>query len=94
VGVIVLANSIKSLESILSLDIIKSLLRANTLEISRLNTTIALLIKAGVPFDVTFNPATRRIESAAQLTIYINPTTTLSFTFEFDAGPAVRFTDG
>ena len=84
-------SSIKSLESLLSLDIIKTLLRVNSMEVSRFNTVIALLIKAGIPFDVTFDPGTRRTVSAAQLTIYINPTTTLVFTFEFEEGPVPSF---
>lgn len=84
-------SSIKSLESLLSLDIIKTLLRVNTMEVSRFNTVIALLIKAGIPFDVEFNPGTRRTVSAAQLTIYINPTTTLVFTFEFEEGAIPSF---
>lgn len=81
-----MAYSKRSLESVLALDVIRSLVRANTIEISRLNTTIALLIKAGVPFDLKFTPGTRRTASAAQLTIYINPTTTLGFTFQFQEG--------
>lgn len=76
-------NSKRTLESILALDIIKTLIRANTIEISRLNTTIALLIKAGVAFDLEFTPGTQRIASSAQLTIFINPTTTLGLPSSF-----------
>jgi len=79
-------NSKRTLESILAMDIIKTLIRANTIEISRLNTTIALLIKAGIAFDLTFTPGTQKIATSAQLTIYINPTTTLGFTFQFQEG--------
>ncbi len=79
-------SSKRTLESILALDIIKTLIRANTIEISRLNTTIALLIKAGVHFDLEFSPGTQRTASSAQLTIFINPTTTLGFTFQFQEG--------
>ncbi|MGE5543574.1 MAG: hypothetical protein ACM3UW_01245 [Bacillota bacterium] len=81
-----MANSKRTLESILALDIIGTLIRANTIEISRLNTAITLLIKAGVPFDLTFTPGTRRTASAATLTVFINPTTTLNFTFQFQEG--------
>ena len=60
------------------------------MEICRLNTAITLLIQARVPFDIEFNPGNRRIAASAQLTIYINPTTTLNFTFQFQEG-ALRF---
>lgn len=81
-----MTHSKKSLESILALDIIRTLIRADTIEVSRLNTAVALLIKAGVPFDLEFSPGTRRTASEATLKIYINPTTTLSFTFQFQEG--------
>ncbi len=79
-------NSKRTLESILALDIIRTLIGANTIEISRLSTAITLLIKAGIPFDVAFTPGTRRTAAAATLTVFINPTTTLGFTFQFQEG--------
>jgi hypothetical protein len=75
--------------AILTSDIFLALLSRDTVQIAQLNAAIALLIKAGIPFDVAFSPGTRRVATAAELTIYINPTTTLNFTFTFEAGATI-----
>ncbi len=76
----------QSLESLLALDAITMLIKGNNFEISRLNTAIAVLIKKRIPFDLEFTPGQRRLAASAVLTIYINPTTTINFTFQFQEG--------
>ncbi|MFU0799395.1 MAG: hypothetical protein ACFWUE_01820 [Xylanivirga thermophila] len=79
-------KNIKDIYEILSADIFKLLINNNTVQITQLNAAITLLIKNGIPFDVVFTPGTRRTEPQAELTIYINPNTTITFTMGFGSG--------
>ncbi|MGE4282654.1 MAG: hypothetical protein AB7G87_02945 [Clostridia bacterium] len=79
----------KEVMTIITSDIFSALLNRGSIQVAQLNAAIALLIKAGIPFDVEFSPGTRRAAAAAELTIYMNPTTTLSFTLTFEAGPSI-----
>ncbi|MBS4537435.1 hypothetical protein GOQ27_03115 [Clostridium sp. D2Q-11] len=58
----------------------------DVIKIAQLNATVSLLIKKGIPFDIEFSPGTRRIATQAILTIYIKPTTQLTFIISFDEG--------
>ncbi len=53
----------------------------DTLTIAQFNALCALLIKNNIPFDTTYTTGTRRDEPSLQVTIYINPKTTLNYTF-------------
>lgn len=77
---------IKEIEFLLASDTFRALLCENAIRITQLNAVIALLIKAGIPFDLEYSPGTRRLAAAANLTIYINPTTTVNFTLSFEEG--------
>ncbi len=68
----------------LSSSIFKNLLKSHTLQIAQFNFITSLLIKIGIPFDVSFTPRTQRDDASASLTIHINPNTTVRFKFYFD----------
>ncbi len=51
------------------------------INIAQFNALCALLIVNNIPFDTTFNSGTRRDDPSLQVTIYINPNTTLNYTF-------------
>jgi hypothetical protein len=74
---------------LLSTEIFKQLLNSDAIQINKLNTALTLLIQGGIPFDLEFSPGTRRDAPAAELTIYINPTTTIQFTISFEAGSTI-----
>ncbi|SNS78735.1 hypothetical protein SAMN05446037_102116 [Anaerovirgula multivorans] len=74
----------KELISLLSTDLFLSLLNSNKIKFSQLLAIQTLLFKAGIPFDLSFSPGTRRVVSTALLTIFINPQTTLRFTISFN----------
>lgn len=80
-----MADLDNKLMTLLSTDIFKSLLNSDEFEIAKLNTAIALLIKAGIPFELTFTPGTRRDAATATLTVYINPATSIKFTITFNS---------
>ncbi len=54
----------------------------DTLSIVQFNALCTLLIKSNIPFDAQFNSGTRRDEPSLQVTIYINPNTTITYTFD------------
>lgn len=74
---------------ILSSEIFQKLVNANFIKIKQLNAAVALLIKAGIPFNLIFSPGTRREAAAAELVIYINPTTTINFILNFEPGGSI-----
>lgn len=63
--------------------------RSRNIKIAEFDALIAILIKAKIPFDVEYSPGNRREAESAALIIYINPTTTLNLTFDFQAAGGV-----
>jgi hypothetical protein len=59
------------------------------MRIAELDAILAILIKTQIPFDVQYSPGTRRVAESAELTIFINPTTTLNFILNFQAGSSI-----
>ncbi|MDO7788253.1 hypothetical protein [Desulforamulus aquiferis] len=84
-----MTDYIKEIEFLLASDTFRALLCTDAIQISQLNAVVVLLIKAGIPFDISYSPGTRRLSAAAELTIFINPTTTLNFTLSFEAGGSI-----
>ncbi len=74
---------------LLSCDTFRLLTTSSTIKIVQLNAVIALLIKLNIPFDIEYSPGTRRLAAAASLTVYITPTLTLSYNFNFEAGGSI-----
>ncbi len=79
----------KQLLNLLSADIFKKVLNNDLFQIAQFNMLITLLIKAGIPFDVSFSPETRRDAASASISIIINPTTTLEFVINFEPGQSI-----
>ncbi len=65
------------------------LMYSNNMKIAEFDAIVSLLIKARIPFDVAYSPGTRRAAESAELTIYINPVTTLNFTLSFEPGASI-----
>lgn len=74
----------KEFFKILKSEVFVNLLNADKIKIAELNTAIALLIKCDISFDVEFTSGTERLLPQALLTVYINPNTSLQFTFFFN----------
>ncbi|MEW6663089.1 MAG: hypothetical protein ACOY9Y_03205 [Bacillota bacterium] len=74
---------LQELECLLAIDAFQSLSKSAVLKIGQLNVIIAILIKASIPFDLSFDPGNRRNAAAAKLSIFINPSTNLHFTISF-----------
>jgi len=79
----------KDLLNLLSADIFKKVLNNDLFQTTQFNLLINLLIKAGIPFDISFSPETLRAASSASISIFINPTTTLQFIINFEPGQSI-----
>jgi hypothetical protein len=76
----------KELNTILASEVFTNLVNSKTLKIVEFDAIIALLIKLKIPFDVEYSPGNRRLAESTSLSVYINPSTTLNFTINFEAG--------
>lgn len=72
--------------NILSTSIFQKIIDNDFIKIEQLNAAINLLIKMNIPFSLTFDQATRSEEKSATLTITLNPSTSISFTINFEEG--------
>lgn len=82
----------KELETILKTEIFTRVINSDFAKLAEINALLALLIEADIPFDTAFSPGTRRTAAAIELTIYINPTTTINFVITLEQGGSI-FTD-
>ncbi len=88
-----MAGISKALLTILSTEVFQRILNNDVLKIEQLLAAQKLLLVAGIPYDLLFESGTRRQVPAAELIIYINPTTTIEFTIAFETG-TTGFTGG
>lgn len=65
----------------LNADIFKQILQNDALTIAQFNTVTALMIRKRIPFDTKYTNGTRRDDPTLEITIYINPNTTLTYSF-------------
>jgi hypothetical protein len=75
--------------SLLSVDIFRQVLCGEPITMCKFNILTSLLISAGVSYDVSFVAGTRKEAPAIQLTIHINPTSTLVFAVPLGLGSTV-----
>lgn len=82
-------NYMKELQSLFTVEAFKALVNQDVIKIGQLHTIIDILIKAAIPFDITFSPGTKRVAPAIRVTIFINPTTTVSFVLNLESGGSI-----
>jgi hypothetical protein len=82
-------NINKELSTILASEAFTNLVNSKNLKIVEFDAILALLIKLRIPFDVEYSPGTRRLAESAELSIFINPSTTLNFIINFEAGNSI-----
>lgn len=82
-------NNNKDIIALLSSQAFCNLANSRNIKIAELDAIIALLIKAKVSFDISFTPGTGRIAEAAELSIFLNPATTLNFTLNLQSGSSL-----
>lgn len=79
-----MGNLDKDILKILSTACFQKIANNDLIKIAQLNTIISVLISNHIAFDLEYSPGTRRVATEAELTIYINPTTQLTFNITLD----------
>ncbi len=78
----------KELQVLLTNEVFNSLVNSEAVQLSQLNAVIALLIKSGIPFTLSFTQNTKNNPATAALTVSISSTAStsiaLQITVEFD----------
>lgn len=81
-----MGNIDKNILKVLSTACFEKIANNDIIKIAQLNTIISILINNHIPFDLEYSPGTRRLTTEADLTIFINPTTQLTFNITLDGG--------
>jgi len=79
----------KELETILKTEIFARVINSDFARLAEVQALLRLFIEADIPFDLAFSPGTRRVAEALELTIYINPTTTINFVITLEPGGSI-----
>ena len=82
-------NINKELLTLLGTEAFTNLVNNKNLKIVELEAIMSLLIKTHIPFDITYSPGTRRLAAAAQLTIWLNPSTSIVIDINLQGGNSV-----
>ena len=75
--------------SLLSWDICRQIAAGESITPIKFNMLCSMLISANIPYDVSFVPGNRKTAPALQLTIHINPTSTLALVCQLAPGASV-----
>ena len=75
--------------SLFSVDIFRQIMNGEPISMCKFNILTSLLISAGISYDVSFVAGSRKEAPAIQLTIHVNPTTTLVFVVPLGLGSTV-----
>ena len=62
------------------------MINSEPLSILKFNLLTNMLVNSNIPFDVSFDSGTRKEAAALQLTVHINPSTTLVFVVQLEPG--------
>ena len=75
--------------SIFSAPLFRKLLNNYSFNMIEFNALLGMLVTNNIPFDTSFVSGTRKSPQSIQLTIHINPTTTLVFVVSLEPGSSV-----
>lgn len=65
--------------ALFSWDLFQKIASGESMSLYKVNIFTAMLVNSGIPFDMSFESGSRKKSPAIQITIYINPVTTLVF---------------
>ena len=77
------------LSCVLSSPLFYKLMNNGQFSLFEFNTLTSILVNNNIPFDTAFVSGTRKNPQSLQLTIHLNPTSTLVFVVSLEAGSSV-----
>lgn len=77
------------LTSLLSGTLFRKLMANEVFTLYEFNALMGILIQCNIPYDTAFAAGTRKNPPSLQLTVHVNPTTTLVFVVTLEPGASV-----
>jgi hypothetical protein len=74
------------LMSLFSWDIFRQMAANQAISLCKFNLVTNMLVERNIPFDVSFSSGTRKAAAALQLTVHINPSSTLVYVVQLEPG--------
>lgn len=84
-----MADFRKEFQFLLASQAFQTLLNQDTIKFNQLCAVQTLLFKACIPFKLVFTPGTRQVTATAELTIQINPATTVNLVINLEPGGTI-----
>ena len=75
--------------ALLSWDVFRQLAHNQPISLFQFNHVMQMLVEHNIPFDISFVSGNRKSAAALQLTVHINPTTTMVFVVALEPGASV-----
>lgn len=72
--------------TLFSWDLFRQMANNQIIPLYKFNIITNMLVENNIPFDVSFTSGTRKEAAALQLTVHINPTSTLVFVVALEPG--------
>jgi hypothetical protein len=72
--------------SLFSWDVFRQMAARQAIPLCKFNLITNMLVDNNIPFEVSFSPGTRKAAAALQLTVHINPTSTMVYVVQLEPG--------
>lgn len=90
-GVCAMSLFDQQIMALFSFDIFRQIAHNQAIPLYKFNLVTNMLIENNIPYDVSFTSGTRKTAAALELTVHINPTSTMVFVVPLEQG-ASEFT--
>jgi hypothetical protein len=72
--------------TLFSWDIFRQMATNQVISLYKFNLVTNMLVSNNIPFDVSFSSGTRKEAAALQLTVHVNPTSTMVYVVQLEPG--------
>ncbi|MFZ7120583.1 MAG: hypothetical protein ACOWWH_06510 [Eubacteriaceae bacterium] len=79
-------SKINQFKKLLTNDVLLNLLNKDKIKIAELNSITCLLINCNIPFEITFDEASRSSAAAITITIILSPSTYITHIIDLESG--------
>ena len=77
------------ISALFSLDTFRRMAHNQAISLYQFSSIMQLLVNGNIPFDISYAASTRKAAAALQLTVHINPTSTMVFVVALEPGASV-----